>query len=135
MPKAPADTARDARDPLNISDSEYEEAIYEHYRLMDEAMKTGGDDWPDMPDENEHPALNDRLVQAAYAHCKDVLETACRISRPEGQIYDDAYFHFTEGLEARLPVVIALVIEFLRERDELPIPPHEHDELYERPPS
>ena len=112
-------TGQNADDPLGITNSAWEQTLFAHYESLDKMTREGLDDYADEPVHEDHPALKDNLIRAAWKYCEDTEDMLLTKTHPNGTMHEDAYFRWNEGIELRPQAVVGLIIQFLRDQGHL----------------
>jgi len=69
-------------------------------------------------DEPKHPLLDDRAVAAVTDHFEKFQSELWMRRCPKGQINPDSYYEPNEGLLLRLPVMVKIIIDCLKDHPE-----------------
>ncbi|OGY35588.1 MAG: hypothetical protein A3E36_00265 [Candidatus Andersenbacteria bacterium RIFCSPHIGHO2_12_FULL_45_11b] len=101
-----------AADPFNLDDTDFDRINQEIWQ----AMRDGVDDIPDDP---QHPLMDDPGVAALHDHLQEYKRNLSQARRPNGGMGDDAYFAFNEGSLLRPEVVVKICIDYIKQHPEI----------------
>ncbi|MEX1112037.1 MAG: hypothetical protein WEC84_01120 [Candidatus Andersenbacteria bacterium] len=96
-------------DPFDLDQTEFAKTIH----------KIGSEPHDELPEEPPHPLCESALVAMLSDHLRQMNRELYETRKPNGDMSEDAYFMFDEGLMLRTEVIAALAIQYLREHPEL----------------
>lgn len=97
-------------DPYKIDQSTFAQVIHDIQRdpLAD-----------DLPDEPPHPLRENPHVATLCNHLEQMGKQLFELRKPDGEMSDDSYFRFNEGLELRPEVLAMIIIDYIKQHPEI----------------
>jgi len=97
-------------DPYNLDQTKFSEVV----RSADDLL-AGKTPTPEPP----HPLRDDPHIAALCDHLRRTEDELHAARKSDGDMGDDAYFRFNEGLELRPEVIAKLVIDHIKQNPHL----------------